>query len=332
MAKPKISITTPSFNQGAFILETLRSITDQNYENVEHTIFDGGSSDQTVKIIKENSDNIEFWKSEPDGGQSHAINKGFERATGEIFNWLNSDDLLAPGALQIIASGFENPKTNIFIGRSVIFSEKGEERISRGTDIYDDSLAKTLGRARIDQPEHWWRKNILDEIGPLNENLNYTMDRDWWVKYLLRFGMEGIVKSDEIIAHFRLHEASKTVSKSNAFDEERNAYYRSLAIQYGLVEHAKNLYKFNKSATIPLTNMPQKVNLEMLNEAFQHFYALLCEEAYAIGNHKLALQLIPYIQKDVLNDLDQSIIERIKFRGRIPSILIRTAKKITGRK
>src|SRR5690606_39168300 len=100
--------------------------------------------------------------------------------------------------------------------------EKGAViRRSRGTDVYADNLAKTLGQARIDQPEHWWRKSTLDRMGPLDERLHYIMDRDWWGKYLMRFGLHGVVQDNEVLANFRLHPESKTVADNAAFNEER---------------------------------------------------------------------------------------------------------------
>ena len=99
MNHPKISIITPSFNQGRYIEQTIRSVIEQDYPNLEYIIIDGGSTDETVDIIKKYQDRIAFWVSEADSGQSDAINKGFLKSSGEIINWLNSDDYMAPGTL-----------------------------------------------------------------------------------------------------------------------------------------------------------------------------------------------------------------------------------------
>ncbi len=108
---PRITIVTPSYNQGQYIEETILSVINQDYPNLEYIIIDGGSSDNTVEIIKKYSDRITYWISEKDNGQAHAINKGFRKATGDILNWLNSDDQLQPGALKIIAQRFgESPE------------------------------------------------------------------------------------------------------------------------------------------------------------------------------------------------------------------------------
>jgi glycosyltransferase involved in cell wall biosynthesis len=111
---PKISIVTPSFNQGRFIEKTILSVIEQDYPNLEYIIIDGGSTDESVEIIKKYEKHLAYWVSEPDRGQSHAINKGFERATGEIFGWLNSDDWYHPGALKALAEAFAaNPEAGV---------------------------------------------------------------------------------------------------------------------------------------------------------------------------------------------------------------------------
>ena len=103
---PRISIVTPSYNQGAFIEETIHSVLLQNYPNLEYIVMDAGSTDNTVEVIRRYADRITYWESEKDRGQSHAINKGIARSTGQIFNWINSDDLLMPGALWSVAQAW----------------------------------------------------------------------------------------------------------------------------------------------------------------------------------------------------------------------------------
>src|SRR5690554_6525455 len=114
----KTSIITPAFNQGNFIEETIDSMLSLGYSYLEYIIVDGGSTDNSLEVIKKYEKHLHYCVSEPDRGQSHAINKGLKRATGDIINWINSDDYLEPGALKTIAEAFENPDTNVFIGRS----------------------------------------------------------------------------------------------------------------------------------------------------------------------------------------------------------------------
>ena len=124
---PKISVVTPSYNQGQFIEQTIRSVLLQGYPNLEFIIIDGGSDDNTLEIIRKYENWLTYWVSEPDRGQSHAINKGIRRATGEILLWLNSDDLVLPDAFNTVVSKFvENPEVRLIIGQAHIVNSCGE--------------------------------------------------------------------------------------------------------------------------------------------------------------------------------------------------------------
>src|SRR5690606_31772171 len=126
---PKISIVTPSYNQGQFIEETILSILNQNYPNLEYIIIDGGSTDNTVEIIKKYEDRITYWVSEKDNGQADAINKGLEQCTGEIFNWINSDDYLAKKSLYSIAiASIYNDNAKIIAGGCTHFTNHPNEQ------------------------------------------------------------------------------------------------------------------------------------------------------------------------------------------------------------
>ena len=188
---PKISIVTPSYNQGEFLEETIRSVLLQNYPNLEYIIIDGGSTDNSVEIIKKYEPWIDDWVSEPDCGQSHAINKGFERSTGQWGNWINSDDLLAKDAL-LNLSGFlrsADPKT-LFIGQCILTDKyRTTERISTSNIETFEQL--------IDIKNYWRngqsiaQQNVLfnlesyQNVGGLNEENHYSMDFELWGDLLL---------------------------------------------------------------------------------------------------------------------------------------------------
>lgn len=327
-ASNKISIVTPSFNQAEYLEQTLDSVLSQNYPELEYIVVDGGSTDGSVDILKRYAKHLTHWVSEPDRGQSHAINKGLARCTGEVFNWLNSDDYLEPGALQTIGEAFENPKTTAFIGRSNIVEKGAVIRRSRGTDVYADNLAKTLGQARIDQPEHWWRKSVLDRMGPLDESLHYIMDRDWWGKYLMRFGLHGVVQDNEVLANFRLHPESKTVADNAAFNEERNAWFLSLAHHYGLHTEYSTLKDVLKAEVRTLKSLPQEMDRAVLRDAFQYFLALLYDEAYVRGDHKLMRRIRKGIRFDNLAGADRDLVRRLDFRSKFPAAWIRAARAL----
>ena len=216
---PKISIVTPSFNQGQYIEETICSVLDQGYPNLEYIIIDGGSKDGTVDIIKKYKKYLKYWVSERDKGQSHAINKGLEYCTGEIFNWLNSDDLLMEQSLNLIAERFADPHVDIVSGREIHFDNKSQTE-KYGTIIYEN-LERNLYDGTIYQPSTFWRKSALMPLLPVNETLHYLMDTHLWISYILSNGTHRIVKTDEVYAKFRLHNDSKTVGFHQEFQNER---------------------------------------------------------------------------------------------------------------
>src|SRR5262245_38608843 len=136
MALPRITVITPSFNQGAFIESTIQSVLNQNYPNLEYFVIDGGSTDNSVDVIRKYESAITYWVSEKDSGQSEAINKGLKRAGGEIISWLCSDDLYVPEALQKVAALFQKHADSVMIhGKSVLFDERERETVKGAEEI-----------------------------------------------------------------------------------------------------------------------------------------------------------------------------------------------------
>ncbi|MEO6906820.1 MAG: glycosyltransferase family 2 protein [Abditibacteriaceae bacterium] len=220
-AWPRISIVTPSFNQGQFLEETIRSILLQGYPNLEYIIIDGGSTDESVEIIKKYEPWLTYWVSEKDRGQVHAINKGLERCTGEIFNWINSDDLLTLGALRTIAEAFKD--VDVVAGGCIHFSESGEKDCFYCANLSASSLIRNEGRGKkrriFQQPPFWIRINNLLDCGGIDEQFHYAFDWDLAIRYLSLSPNIAYLHSG--LARFRLHPASKTVSENAKFAEER---------------------------------------------------------------------------------------------------------------
>ncbi|MCE2772091.1 MAG: glycosyltransferase [Bacteroidetes bacterium] len=224
---PKISIVVPSFNQGQFIGETLESLITQQYPNLELIIIDGGSTDNTVAVIEHYAPYITYWVSEKDNGQTHAINKGLAHVTGDIFNWLNSDDVLEPGSLHHLAQLYNQyPTKNLFIGKTRFFDLNGTMRNS--TPIVYKSTATTLGYGQVNQPAMFYKTTALTKLLPLDDNLHMCMDLDLWTRYLLNFGQDAICQSECVLAGFRFHGDSKTMSAANPFRKERDVLYEKL--------------------------------------------------------------------------------------------------------
>jgi len=210
-----VSIVTPSYNQGQFIEETIRSVLLQGYPNVEHIIIDGGSTDDSVDIIRKYEKWLTYWTSEPDRGQAHAINKGLERATGIILTWLNSDDVLLPGTVRR-AVEWLNAHQDV----SVVYGRLN--RIdSQSNPVPTPTLPKdnlefgketAIGECIVNQPGCFWRREIMNQVGLLNEDLHYAMDYEFWVRMVLAGAK--FKRLSEVVANFRLSSGSKTVGQT----------------------------------------------------------------------------------------------------------------------
>lgn len=228
---PRITIVTPTLNQGQFIERTIRSVLDQNYPNLQYIIIDGGSTDETLSIIRKYESSIDFWISEKDKGQSDAINKGLAKMDGEIFNWLNSDDALAPNALFKIADEFQSDKACTLVIGQVSFYTKEDKYGLNGKVVFnEDELTFALGQ--VNQPAMYYRSDVLKKIGNLNENLHYCMDVELWLRYILNYGTRGIRQLNEVVAEFLFHPDSKTVSKPENFEKERKEIYNRIFNYY----------------------------------------------------------------------------------------------------
>ncbi len=236
---PKITIITPSYNQGEFIEETILSIINQNYPNLEYIIIDGGSTDNTVDIIKQYEAHIAYWVSEPDEGQSHAINKGLERATGDIINWLNSDDYYYPDALKRVAEHFADPSITCVGGRTRVFGPNTEFFVE-GTFV-GKNLQQTMCYTHIEQPATFFRKSAVDKMGMLSKDIHFVMDKEWWLKYIFHFGLDGVKKVEDIYINFRHHDDSKTIAASDKFYIDYATLLHSMAEQKELNGYMKLL-------------------------------------------------------------------------------------------
>lgn len=217
---PRVSIVTPSYNQGEFIEETLRSVLLQGYPNLEYIILDGGSSDGSADIIRKYEPWLAYWVSEPDRGQADAINKGFARATGEIVAYLNSDDLYLPRALATAVSAFlADPELALVHGDLQLINSTGIV-VGHNEGLRGDFLHYFLQLINpILQPSTFLRKSVLDDVGGIDPAFHMTMDYDLWC----RIGLRGM-KLQHIsvdFSMFRIHPQSKTYTNTLGFAKER---------------------------------------------------------------------------------------------------------------
>lgn len=219
-ALPKISIITPSLNQGQFLEHCLQSILSQRYENLEMIVIDGGSTDETLEIIQKYAAHLAYWVSEPDAGQSDAINKGFRHATGDLVTWLNADDYYLDNCLQTVASAYQqHPEASFIFGDGLRVDEKGMKKsvFWEGQQPVFDRQALIFGLNYILQPASFINHSYLKNIGYLNQDLHYGMDTDLWVRLS---GIAQPLAIPEVLAASREYGETKTSSGSFARIEE----------------------------------------------------------------------------------------------------------------
>ena len=218
---PRISILTPSYNQGQFIEETIRSVLLQGYEDLEFIIIDGGSSDQTIDVIKRYSIWLSYWTSEKDKGQSDALNKGLRFATGDIVAWVNTDDFYFPGVFNAVADAFAISERGRFwymTAVNVIDLEDGRHEILK--QVEHGHLVDLLPLDRyVHSAGVFWSRVIAQRAGDFDVDLHFGFDKEYWMR-LIDLGYIGIVDNSVISAAYRLHPASKTVSANLYFRYE----------------------------------------------------------------------------------------------------------------
>jgi glycosyltransferase involved in cell wall biosynthesis len=213
---PLVSIVTPSYNQGRFIRQSIDSVLGQSYRNIEYIVVDGNSTDETVSILSSYGSRLN-WISETDEGQADAINKGFARSKGEIRAYLNSDDVLLPGAVEKVVKHFQqHPGSDMVYGEGVFIDEVGREVGTYPSADY--SFARLMLDCCICQPAAFWRTRIVEKVGPFDARLNYAMDYDYW----LRIDRAGgrIDHLHETLAASRRYPQTKTSSARTAIFEE----------------------------------------------------------------------------------------------------------------
>jgi glycosyltransferase involved in cell wall biosynthesis len=180
---PLVTIVTPSYNQADYLERTILSVLNQDYPNIEYIVIDGGSTDGSIDIIKKYEDRLSYWISEPDTGQSNAINKGFKNATGEIFNWLNSDDLLMPSATTIAVHYLTNhSEYGMVYGDRLVVDENDQVLACVELPSFRPSLLR-FGRF-LPQETSFFRRDLWRRANGLDEDLHISMDRDLWLKFI----------------------------------------------------------------------------------------------------------------------------------------------------
>jgi GT2 family glycosyltransferase len=235
-----VTVVTPSYTQAAYLEQTIASVLDQGYPNLEYIVVDGGSTDGSVDVIKRHESSLSWWVSEADRGQSHAINKGWQRATGDILAFLNSDDLYWPNAIRASVTALTaNPRAGLVYGPARVFDARG---VLYQTRPPRHDPRRLVARNYLQQPTVFLRRSLVESIGLLDEDLHFCFDYDYWLR---ASRVSAFARQDSVTAGFRVHGSSKTGSQQAHFARERVAILdRTFAAQpalhadYALRRHA----------------------------------------------------------------------------------------------
>lgn len=207
MSLPKISIVTPSFNQGKFIEETIQSVLCQDYPNLEYVIIDGGSTDNSVKIINKYKNSLHYWVSEKDEGHGHALNKGFQHTSGEIMAWINSDDKYTPWCFKVVAEIFKQfPHVMWIVGFYSWWNCNGEMIKAKGVqkNIFDFLLGRYTW---IQQESVFWRRDLWEKTGEhINQGYRFMVDGELWTRFFL---YESLYSVDCVFSGYRIHSENR---------------------------------------------------------------------------------------------------------------------------
>jgi glycosyltransferase involved in cell wall biosynthesis len=220
-----VSVITPSYQQGRYLEETIRSVLDQDYPRVEYMVIDGASSDNTLRTLKRYDDKLAYWCSEPDRGQTDALNKGFARANGKILAWINSDDTYNPGAIsQAVAYLNEHPEVGV-VYSDLNFINENSQIIGKFPAAQTDLARLRRGYVHIPQPATFFRAEYWHQVGPLDASFFFAMDYDLWVR------LAGVTRLQylpgPVWANFRMHSDAKTINADErCWPEMLRVHYR----------------------------------------------------------------------------------------------------------
>lgn len=239
---PRITVVTPSYNQGEFLEKTIKSVINQNYPNLEYIIIDGGSTDNSVEIIKKYEKYLTYWVSEKDRGQADAIRKGFEMATGELIGWLNSDDMYFPNALIEIGKAYKKfPSASIYVGGVAIgaLNDGPIKKCSFPPPFW--LWFRKYGIIPIGQMASFYSREIYEEIGGININFYHCMDADLWFR-LLNYH-PNVVIINKMIGFIRFHSKAKSATAKELYEKEQKDFIKSLGLSIFQYKMLIILYK-----------------------------------------------------------------------------------------
>ncbi len=328
-----ISIIIPSFNQGQYLEECLTSILSQNYPALEVIVIDGGSTDQSVQIIEKFQDKITYWISEKDEGQSHAINKGMEHATGEIISWLCSDDMYVAGSLFEVNRIFQTQPvtTGVVYGKSELFKNEKNIRIEAASG--EMNIERVLSGMSFPQPSSFFRMPLLKVTGKLNTELHFGMDYDLFSRLSMCCDFIGV---DFCFSRYRIHDQSKTIISTSKFIGDWIIIFNSICEGLRLNTALSTLEKLNirvKSHPNILKFFSKISTSAQLNEERLIYYFLSnvirydYESARFDRAREVANELATHYSKYLLVDSPiRQIVNRARF---VPPLFLQLARQVT---
>lgn len=239
---PKISIITPSFNQGEYLEQTILTVLNQNYPNLEYIIIDGGSADNSVDIIKKYEEQISYWVSEPDEGQTHAINKGFKKATGDLVAWMNSDDVYFENAFEHVSQAYNqtNGSFDVYFGDKANINQEGRFIREYLYPPFSGWGIKYTTNMNISNQSAFWKRELFDKVGLLNEDIQFAMDYE----YFLRLYMQDATfyKIPEVLGALRMYSDNKSSDEKWLKIKFQNI--KDIKEKYGISESSLKKYLF----------------------------------------------------------------------------------------
>lgn len=236
----KISIITPSYNQGKYLEANILSVLEQNNIDLEHIVIDGGSSDESTSVLEKYSDQLTYWVSEKDNGQTDAINKGIAKSSGNIITWINSDDLLTPGSLEKVLNYFNNnPDIALIHGKTILFKEDGFKKESAGNYLSGLPHAYLSGMS-FPQPSSFFTRKALETVSLPDIKLQYGMDYDLFLRMALQF---DFLQVPDIFSKYLLHDASKSMTSQVKFADEWGGIFSKLLRSFDFTTELIELMK-----------------------------------------------------------------------------------------